>query len=469
MRSPIVWPAVPLVRTMRPLTLLQGPSHLCIFVTLTIMTMTNIRRAFLAALAAAAMASINSCEKPDNGSESTTPVEKSNYFVYDGYSFDINSVVKYDQGDSSVELWLSPMTGATTIAEIEREGDYVVINTNKAYLGKRDRFSEGTSKNSYIRFGENHKFAYGDAGTAYIQAAVEGDILTLDFLAQNLYTKAAEVKAALSGSYKGAFTTQTEHPYNNEWGINRNRETLTGAVYTTYEDGSNSSVTLMAGTSEAFKLTLAPSLVGKTIALPYSGSSSNLKLTYSGAIDFSLTKATGSISTSFNNGELEVKIDITNGDKRFRGNYKGAYEDNTVKLNRYVFNYGGTSLAGNGTYEIVKLMVENNGTQCKFFFSPSEGFSIAGSNSTHMPILTVPSSLINAGKKNFNDLKDWKFEFVEMQVWPFEDEYRPHPASTDWIEVNKTGTTYEVELVLSSIATGMPEGNIDVYYNGPAK
>ena len=147
----------------------------------------------------------------------------------------------------------------------------------------------------------------------------------------------------------------------------------------------------------------------------------------------------------------------------------GEYEEDAVKLNRYIFNYGGTSLAGNGEYEIVKLMVENSGSSYRFFFSPSEEYSISGFNSTHMPILTVPSSLINAGKKSFNDLQDWKFEFVEMQVGPFENKYKPYPSATDWIEINKVGNTYEVEFVLSGIATGMPSSQIDVYYNGQAK
>lgn len=433
------------------------------------MKMTLIRHARIAAIMAIVLASVCNCQKPDDNQGSTEPEVKTNYFNYEGYSFDINSVVKYDQGDSSVELWLSPMSGATTIAEIQKEGDYVVLNTNKAYLGKRDRFSEGPSKNSYIRFGENQKFAYGDAGTAYIMAAIEGDQITIEFLAQNLYTKAAEVKASLQGTYKGAFTTETEQPYNNEWGLNRNREAITGASYTTYEAGGNANITLYTGaSSEAVKVSLDPSNVGKTITLPYAGSSSKLNVTYNSAVEFNIAKATGTITTSLNNGELVVNIDATNGDKRLRAIYKGAYTEEIVKLNRFIYNNAGTSLFENGTYDIVKLMVENNGTTCKFFLSPSENYTISTSYSTNMPILTVPSDIINAGKKSFNELTEWKFDFVEMQVWPYEDEYRPHPASSDWIEVKKDGNNYKLEFVLSSIATGMPESHIDAHYNGPA-
>ena len=421
----------------------------------------------IAAIMAVIMTTVCNCQKPDSNQVTDEPEVKTNYFTYEGYSFDINSVVRYDQGDNSVELWLSPKMGATTISEIQNEGDYVVLNTNKAYLGKRDRFTEGTSKNSYIRFGENYRFKYGDSGAAYIQATIEGDEITLEFLAQNLYTKATEVKAALQGTYKGTFTTESEQPYNNEWGFDRNRESLASATYTTYETGENPHVNLFsAAGSEAIRITLAPSLVGKTIALPYSGSSSNIKITHSGAIDLDITKATGSISTSFNDGELQVNMDFTSAEKRFRANYKGEYAEDIVKTNRYIFNYAGTSLVESGTYEIVKLMVDNNGSRCKFYFSPSEGYSMSGSNSTHMPILTVPSSIINAGRKTFMELQDWTFEFVEMQVWPYQDEYRPHPSYADWIEVKQNGNMYEVEFVLSGVATGMPDSSIDVYYKG---
>jgi hypothetical protein len=56
-----------------------------------------------------------------------------------------------------------------------------------------------------------------------------------------------------------------------------------------------------------------------------------------------------------------------------------------------------------------------------------------------------------------------------MQVWPYEDEYRPHPAATDWIEVSRNGNTYKIEFVLSGIATGMPSCHIDAHYIGEAK
>ena len=86
-----------------------------------------------------------------------------------------------------------------------------------------------------------------------------------------------------------------------------------------------------------------------------------------------------------------------------------------------------------------------------------------------MPILTLPSSVVNAGKKTFNELSEWEFAYDVMQAWPFVDEYRPHPAETDWIKVNRDGNVYEIEFVLTSQGTGSQTSTIDVYYQGEAR
>ena len=114
-------------------------------------------------------------------------------------------------------------------------------------------------------------------------------------------------------------------------------------------------------------------------------------------------------------------------------------------------------------------MVEDKGGVLKLFFSPSEEYNIAGANSTHMPILTLPSSVINAGKKTFDELTDWEFAYDVMQSWPYENEYKPHPSYSDWIEINRDGMEYEVEFILTSQATGMQTSTIDLYYKGKAQ
>ena len=404
-----------------------------------------------------------SCEKPVPAPE---PEEQTNFFTYEGYSFDINSVVRYDNGDNTVELWLSPDRGLTNIAAIEKAGDYVVLNTNKDYLNKRDRFNAATSKGSFIRFGGDKEFAYGDAGTAYIEVSISGDAINISFMAQKLYAKSeAAIKATVQGTYSGTYVTEQEMPYENEWGLNRNRSAITSAVYTTYENGSDSEITLYGeNSSESVKLTLTESLVGKQIYLP---STSKIALHYEGGVEYALTNASGLISTSMKDSILEVTIDLTDGNKRIRATYKGEYENEIAKENRYKYQYEGES-PYEGRHDIVKLMVENRSGQCKLYFSPSEGYTMDKANKSHMPILTVPSEIINAGKKFFNEIDGWEFAFDLMEAWPYNDEYQPHPAETDWIEINQDGNVYEVEFMLTSIATGMPSSTMDLYFKGPS-
>lgn len=404
-----------------------------------------------------------SCEKPTPEPE---PQDPTNYFTYEGYSFDINSVVKYDKGDNAIEIWLSSESGLTTTSAIESTGDYVVLNTNKEYLNKRDRFNAATSKGSFIRFGNTKEFAYGNSGTAYIEVAIDGDQITLAFMAQKLYTKAEDaLKAAIAGEYSGSFTTESERPYENEWGVDRGRAAIAKAVYTTYENGSNTEITLFEENGvEAVQMTLKPSAVGSLIYFP---SADIVNLTYNGGTPFSLSNVSGSVKTTIADGSIEVILDVTDGKKRIRASYTGAYEDDMVKENRYEYDYEGES-PYEGRHDIVKLMVENKGGQCKLFFSPSDGYSMSTANSTHMPILTVPSDIINAGRKTFMEIAGWEFAYDLMQVWPYNNEYQPHPAATDWIEINKSGEVYEVEFILSSNATGLPSSSIDLFVKAPA-
>ena len=186
---------------------------------------------------------MSGCEKPGDGPASSEE-PKTNYFIYNGYEFEINSAVQYDKGDNSVEIWLSPISGLTTSKEIKAGGDYVVFNTHRSYLGGRDRFSADASKDSYICFGEQ-KFAYGDQGTAYIEVTMTNDSLKVNFLAEVLQTKNSPVPAAmLSGSFAGTYTVEPDKPYANDWGFDREHTAIEKAVYTTREDKGDFSITL---------------------------------------------------------------------------------------------------------------------------------------------------------------------------------------------------------------------------------
>ncbi len=410
------------------------------------------------------------CTEPDGNTPAAPEEEPTCYFIYDGYHFDINSAVKYEKGDNSVEIWLSPLSGLTTSEAIHDAGDYVVLNTHVTYLGKRDRFEGATSKNSYMRF-TDLEFAYGDKGMAYIEADITDGELTLNFLAEMLHTKESPVPAImLKGEYKGAFVTETESRYSNEWGFDRERARLSSAVYTTREDGGYSSVSMLdENGNEAVAILLSPENINKSFTFTASDKVDGLRVEYLGGADFGIDDASGTIMTKITeDGNLEASVDLLKNGKQLRAHYSGAYSEETVKTNRYVYDYEGNS-SYEGRHEIIKLMVKPGAEITSFYFSPSADYKIEGSNYTQMPVLTVQSSIINQGKKSFTEITGWEFAFDLMQVWPYADEYKPHPADTDWIEINHEGDTYEIEFVLSSNATGMQGSSIDVYFKGEAR
>lgn len=424
--------------------------------------MKKISFARLAAAAIAALTLVSGCKEPDNGN-GIKEEPRTNFFTYDGYTFDINSVVKYEKGATAVELWLSAEEGATSAEAIREAGDYVVLRTSTSYLGQRDYFKEAKSKDSYIRFTEL-EFAYGDQGTAYIEVSLERDQIKIDFLAEKLYTKAEG--AVLSGSYTGSYSVEKEQPYQNEWGLDRDRNNLTGASFISREDGGKTSVILYEGKeSEAVSLKVDPEDINKEFTAAEFG---KVTLTYNGGVPFDLRNATGTISTSLNDGNLNININVTNKEFQLRAVYSGEYEEKLVKLNRYRFDYEGES-PYEGEQSIVKLMVKEGGNSVQFYFSPSEGYTITEANSTHMPILTVPSSLINSGKKLFKDIEGWSFAYDVMEVGPFEDTYKPAPGENDWIIINNENGEYEIEMLLTGNATGMYGSSIDLYYKGTPK
>ena len=433
--------------------------------------MRNTRFALAASIFMTSLFLLAGCTEPDDTTPVTPEEESTCYFIYDGYHFDINSAVKYEKGDNSVEIWLSPLSGLTTSEAIQNAGDYVVLNTHVTYLGKRDRFEGATSKNSYLKF-TDLEFAYGDKGMAYIEADIKDGELTLSFLAEVLSTKESPVPAImLKGEYKGTFVTETESRYSNEWGFDRERTGLSSAVYTTREDGGYSSVTMLdENGNEAVTILMSPENINKSFTFTATDKVDGLRLEYLGGADFDLDDASGTIMTKITkDGNLEASVDVLKNGKQLRAQYSGAYVKETVKTNRYVYDYEGTSTY-EGRHEIIKLMVKPGVEITSFYFSPNADYKIEGSNYTQMPVLTVQSSIINQGKKSFTEITGWEFAFDMMQVWPYEDDaYRPHPADTDWIEINHDGDTYEVEFVLNGVATGMPACSIDVYYKGEAR
>lgn len=422
------------------------------------------RKSFFAAALIAVMA-IAGCQKPD-----PTPAEpeaKTNYFIYEGYNFEIKSAARLDKGDNTVELWLSPDKGLATMEDFLSSGEFLTVCTNKSYLGTRDRFSGQSSKNSYIRFADK-EFKTGQTGTAFIEADIVNDSLKLSFLAEKMYTRsAAQQAAAISGTYEGTFLTIKEDSYANEWGFNMERADIKKVTFIEQEDETAVSIIIADDLyNESLNITITPDLVNKILSFSSDSKQQGVSVTYYGGVEFDLTKALGSIQTDVKDNVLSVKLDLTSNDLRVRATYNGEYTYKLAKLNRYIYDSGSSS-AFNGRQDIVKLMVKDSGDKTVFYLSPSEGYTTKY-DYTHMPILTIPDAVINAGKTYFKDLQSWDFKYDMMQVGPFESTEKPYPADNDWVEISFRNGIYDIDLELTGNAEGLPTSRIDLHFRGKA-
>ena len=85
-----------------------------------------------------------------------------------------------------------------------------------------------------------------------------------------------------------------------------------------------------------------------------------------------------------------------------------------------------------------------------------------------MPILTVPSSIINAGKTYVKNLESWNLSYDLMQVSKYENEEMPHAGEEDWIEISKDGDTYTINLEITATSAYMMGSSLDIFYKGAA-
>lgn len=422
--------------------------------------------------------SLTACEKP-NQEENTNKEKYSNCFVYDGYSFDIKSVVSYDAGDNLLEFWISSTEGLATADEIEAAGDYVVLNTHKSYLGKRDRFSGSTSDNSSIRFC-NEGFKKGDNGNAYIEVTMDQEIVSLNFVAENLYTRAS-VPVKIKGNYSGTYVVDVEEKYSNEWGLERDRIQIADALYSAYETRKYDAATdastyevgkyaiaLSSADGKTINIQFAANRINTSVTLPTKNDITDIVITYGDGKNFKLNNGIGLFSVKKDENGISVEVDIKTADSRIRAYYTGTCQTDRVKLNRYFYDYEGESVA-EGWHSIAKLMVQGSASSSvKFYFSPSSGYNISNSNSTHMPILTVPSSIINAGKTYVKNLESWNLSYDLMQVSKYENEEKPYAGEEDWIEISKDGDTYTINLEITATSAYMMGSSLDIFYKGAA-
>lgn len=424
---------------------------------------------FRSAIIIAALIFAAGCEKtPEKPSQDSE--KEDNLFIYDGYSFDINSVVQYDTGTNQLEFWLSSQKGLQTTQEVTAAGDYVVISTHKSYLGTRDRFTGTASDNSSIRFC-NEVFSKGDEGNGYIRIDMKDDILTLEFVAQYLYTKAnAEPKNKIEGKYEGTFVIEPETEYTNQWGPGRERNEISDVLVTFYEDNTKTCIDLYSDNGEEFNLQIIPDYFGRKIFFP-GNSTQGLALTYGGDKTFNMNGIAGFIETKISDESFELALDIQLDDNRMRAYYKGEYRQETVKTNRYIYLTNTFDGADNQyvplteKYEIKKLLVSESDGTITFYFATDTDYAIGNSDSVKIPKLSVPASIVNAGRHYFNTLEEWEVIYDKLYI---SDDEPLELTDDNWVEISRTGDYFEISGEISYQSTTSPLTGLDFNFKGNA-
>lgn len=423
--------------------------------------MTLIKRITYAFAAIAAALSLTCCKDPLPvvGED----VQYANEFVFNGTASSIESVVRFDQDNNTIQFWLSPSSGLTTVDEIEDVGDHVVISTHKSFIGSRDRF---TKAGSFVRIG-NSKFATGDEGMGYIESSVIGDTLTLKFAVESLVTKDGdESETVLYGEYKGVYSTFSDTALLNEWAVDRERKRLTSARFTEREDGGVDRFVLCDADGDAIEFSLPQSRRGlptlfNTSDTPMTG----ITMKY-GENTIDVKDAFGSITAMIDESELKVSFDITYDSRRIRAEYEGEYEYASIKANRYIYDSGYPSGSGyDGRFGLEGLRISEFNGVLKMEFLP---IGTDGRFSDIPELQISDMSLIGRTEIDLRNTPGWHFEFDKISVDSFENEWKPAPVAGSFLTIIETEDGY---LVNMELATEEPTfkyvSTIDMYYEGP--
>lgn len=422
-------------------------------------------RSFIAIFLTGALTFISGCTDPAIPQIEEEEENFSNDFTYNGNVYNIGSVVRFDQNNNTIQLWISETEGLTDIDAVEEAGDYLIVSFHKSYLGQRDRF---TKPGSFIRFG-NKVFASGDDGLGYIDTELSGNDITVKFAVKRMHTRAEDEEIELFGSYKGSFGTYNEPKYENQIGINRNRQTLSDLHMILREDGGSDTFILYDNTGkEALSLCLPQARRGLPTQF-YLGSENTegMKISYAGQHEIPLDQAYGTATVDFSANAVTVSVDITYNETNIKAEYAGGFTSETVKANRYIYESGSAYGTGyEGKFVLSELRVERYNNSLIFKFIP-EGTDEQYSD---IPILRITdTALIGKKKIDLRNTPGWFFEFDRLEVGCYENEFKPCAAEGSFLTLIETENGYHVDLELQSDDPySLSSSTIDLHYNGAA-
>lgn len=344
-------------------------------------------------------------QKPD--------VEYTNTYDFGGDLYQIQSVVR-NETLTTVEFWLSPVAGLTSINDVIAKGNYAVVCANKSYLGGRDLFQK---TGSYIAF-ERQRKDNTDNAMAFIDMEIDGNYVFLNFKAEDLYINKIPAKKLFLGSYEGTFVNH-EQILNNEWSYNRVvRSILSGQVLIktiTDENGNflkdengkfiltNTTTFILyddaASIREAIRVEIPESKYGEDIT----ELSDILSLNYDAGKTFELSSSANinKLLLSLDNDVATVNMDFVNGANLLSANFNGEVELVEEKPNHIICQ---TYDKVNGEWvktpvpliqEVHKLFVKKTDTFCELYFPTYAGAEIQYKES--YTTLRVPADMVDTG------------------------------------------------------------------------
>lgn len=407
---------------------------------------------------------LSGCEEDAPVKQETIEKTYTNSYEYDGSTFDVKSVVRYET-ETTVELWLSPAENLKTIGDVMEKGDYGVISVNRTYLGGRDLFKKS---GSYAGFNEM-RFSKGQNAKAYIEMSFEEDNVTFYFKIETLYSEGEAVGKEFSGSYKGGFTDH-EQILVNQWSFNRIARSITGGkVFINTDNEYNTTATYCfyddeAYLHEAFSLTVPEEKIGTGI----NEMEDVLEITYDDGKAFELAHSANIIrlNAGLTDDVATLDMDLVNGSNFLAANFSGKIELDESKPNHIACAVYEKNAEGEFEHLITrrtaisKLFVNKRSSTTILYFGMSEDSE--NSERDHYPTLSIETKLAD-GKYHFGTEAVGRFKYSDDHNTISE---QPFYESTMYIEQTSSDSYKIIFRVKDLTITGSKKADIEVFYEG---
>lgn len=407
-----------------------------------------------------------------SGCEETTPVQQgtveeieyTNSYEYDGNTFDVKSVVRYET-ETTVEMWLSPSEGLKSIGDVVENGNYGVVSVNRTYLGGRDLFKKS---GTYAGFNEM-RFSKGQNAKAYIEMSFEEENVTIQFKIETLFSEGEAVGKEFSGNYKGSFVDHSL-VLDNQWSLNRIAKNITGGkVFITSDSEYNTQTRFSffddeAYMHEAFSLTIPEESIGSDIT----DLGDVIEITYDNGKKFDLASSANitRLITSLTDNLATIDMDLVNGNNYLAANFSGNIELNEKKPNHIACKIYEKN--GNGDFEhlttrrtpIHKLFVRAGSSTTILYFGMSE--NATSDNREYYPTLSIETKLAD-GQYHFGTEALGRFKYSDDHTTISD---QPFDQGTMYVEQTSSSSYKIILRVKDLFITGSKKADIEVFYEG---